>query len=260
MRYAIKVFSGREAEDMVSDDDLWRFTLTSYNAGPGCYRTALSAIYYRGFDLTWANLKKYLEPACRGSIPYVEFISKTAAYHPENDPALHPTATPDGTLVAPTETPVPVSLDVPHSDDELVVKISESNLEDALKVLESMNISRDKVSEPIDESGTRVIQVADAPRPVVLPPRLTARSVCGSEPGTGSLRAAEVIVPALETLVALRGTPDAPVRNLSFEGIAFAHATWLRPNEIGLMDLQANMTVGPEHLLFARANAARAGA
>jgi subtilisin family serine protease len=159
VRYAIKVFSGREAEDMVSADDLWRFTLTSYNAGPGCYRTALSAIYYRGFDLTWANLKKYLEPACRGSIPYVEFISKTAAYHPENDPALYPTATPDGTLVAPTETPVPVSLDVPHSDDELVVKISESNLEDALKVLESMDISRDKVSEPIDESGTRVIQV-----------------------------------------------------------------------------------------------------
>lgn len=51
---------------------------------------------------------------------------------------------------------------------------------------------------------------------------------------------AEVIVPALERLVELQGAIDRPVSNLAFQGITFAHGSWLRPSEIGFVDVQAN--------------------
>jgi hypothetical protein len=54
------------------------------------------------------------------------------------------------------------------------------------------------------------------------------------------LRRAEVIVPALETLVELRGTLDQPVHDLHFVGLTFADATWLQPSRIGHADVQAN--------------------
>jgi hypothetical protein len=49
----------------------------------------------------------------------------------------------------------------------------------------------------------------------------------------------EVIAPAVEKLVELRGTLDQPVHNLGFEGITFAHGSWLLPSKIGLADAQA---------------------
>lgn len=54
---------------------------------------------------------------------------------------------------------------------------------------------------------------------------------------------AEVIVPALERLVELRGTLDHPVCNVHFEGVTFAYGSWLLPNKIGLVDLQANFAL-----------------
>ena len=62
----------------------------------------------------------------------------------------------------------------------------------------------------------------------------------------------EGIVPMTERLLELRGTPDEPVHNLCFEDLTFADATWLKPSETGLIDLQANFTMGPQTLLFAR--------
>lgn len=57
------------------------------------------------------------------------------------------------------------------------------------------------------------------------------------------LTKAEVIVPALERLVEMRGTLDRPVSNLQFQGITFAHGSWLRPSEIGFVDVQANFVL-----------------
>ncbi len=41
---------------------------------------------------------------------------------------------------------------------------------------------------------------------------------------------AEVVVPKLETLLRIEGTADQPVHDITFSGISFAHATWLRPS------------------------------
>ena len=46
---------------------------------------------------------------------------------------------------------------------------------------------------------------------------------------------AEVIAPALEKLVELRGTLDQPVHNIRFQGITFAHGGWLLPSKIGFV-------------------------
>ena len=54
---------------------------------------------------------------------------------------------------------------------------------------------------------------------------------------------AEVIVPAVETLVELRGTLNRPVHNLHFVGLAFEHGNWLRPSQIGHCDVQSNFIV-----------------
>ncbi len=56
-----------------------------------------------------------------------------------------------------------------------------------------------------------------------------------------NMKTAEVIVPAVETLMQVEGTPDNPVKNVTFEGITFSHATWMRPSVSGHAPLQAGM-------------------
>ena len=55
------------------------------------------------------------------------------------------------------------------------------------------------------------------------------------------MRTAEVEAPALETLLRVEGTPDRPVSHVTFEGIRFAHTTWMRPSLKGHAPLQAGM-------------------
>lgn len=47
---------------------------------------------------------------------------------------------------------------------------------------------------------------------------------------TGSSAPQNAVLPVLESLVELVGTPDAPVTNISFKGLQFSYATWLGPN------------------------------
>ena len=55
------------------------------------------------------------------------------------------------------------------------------------------------------------------------------------------MQEAEVIVPAVETLVRVEGTVDRPVRHIRFEKITFSYTTWMRPSEKGHVPLQAGM-------------------
>lgn len=50
----------------------------------------------------------------------------------------------------------------------------------------------------------------------------------------------EVVVPILDTLIALRGELDDPVEHVAFEGLVFQHAGWARPNTHGFIDVQGN--------------------
>lgn len=103
VQHYFKLYTGEDARRNASYEDLWKFALTSYNAGPGCFRDALSRTVISGKDTSWKNVSARLDPGCKGAIDYVKFVSKTDSYHPENDPGVAPfiTATP-----APTETTV----------------------------------------------------------------------------------------------------------------------------------------------------------
>jgi hypothetical protein len=54
---------------------------------------------------------------------------------------------------------------------------------------------------------------------------------------------AAVIRPELESLIVLAGKTDAPVHDLRFEGLTFAHTGWTRPNRHGFVDVQANSLI-----------------
>jgi hypothetical protein len=56
-----------------------------------------------------------------------------------------------------------------------------------------------------------------------------------------NLATAQVVAPALETVVQVAGTLDQPVSYVQFKGLTFAYTTWLRPSEQGHVPLQAGM-------------------
>ena len=68
VKRVIKLTTRSEAADVASYEDLWKFTLASYNAGPGCFANAFSTLVNNRNPLTWKNLSLQLEPGCRGAI------------------------------------------------------------------------------------------------------------------------------------------------------------------------------------------------
>ncbi len=108
----ISGLTGHPAAQSVGYEDLWKFTLTSYNAGPGCFMTAFSRTLGSGLTLTWNNLSAQLDPGCAGSRTYVEFISQKNHYNPAHDPGL---LVPTPTTAAPTAsaTALPPSSETP---------------------------------------------------------------------------------------------------------------------------------------------------
>jgi hypothetical protein len=58
-----------------------------------------------------------------------------------------------------------------------------------------------------------------------------------------NLTSADVEAGNTQTLIALNGTTNAPVRNLVFQGLTFAYTGWLQPSQgLGFPDAQANLT------------------
>ena len=97
----IDINSRNSAGDAVSYDDMWRFTLVDYNAGPGCLGLAVDKTSSSGELLDWEHLSSHITPACQGAIHYVNDIS---------DQVLSPSQTIPATEVPtmlPSETPTP---------------------------------------------------------------------------------------------------------------------------------------------------------
>lgn len=71
----IRNVSSKDPGQVSSFDDLWRFTLVNYNAGPGCLSNAITQAYRSRGYLDWETVSGYLEEGCRGAIDYVDDIS-----------------------------------------------------------------------------------------------------------------------------------------------------------------------------------------
>ncbi len=57
-------------------EDLWRFTVLNYNAGPGCLADAIEDAWSDDLPLSWENVSLALSPGCAPGINYVNDISK----------------------------------------------------------------------------------------------------------------------------------------------------------------------------------------
>jgi hypothetical protein len=64
-------------------EDLWRFTLANYHAGPGCVSYAIyTAWLNKPVQLTWDDVSLQFTEACQGVVPYVDKISGSASLLP----------------------------------------------------------------------------------------------------------------------------------------------------------------------------------
>lgn len=114
----IKDFSGGKTPGLsVSYEDMWRYTLINYNAGPGCLRDALKRSTAAGGEdqFSWASVTGKLDPVCSKSLAYVYDISKVVPPGTIETPTPTPTITtvPDG-----TEQPTPEGTPTPDNDGE----------------------------------------------------------------------------------------------------------------------------------------------
>lgn len=62
---------------MVSEyEDLWRFTLANYHAGPGCLAFAIHTTWDLRQRLNWENVSTHFTEPCQSVIPYVNLIAR----------------------------------------------------------------------------------------------------------------------------------------------------------------------------------------
>jgi hypothetical protein len=63
-------------ESSIQYEDMWRFTLVNYNAGPGCLYDAVKQTFNRRAPLDWENLSFSLGSVCPDTVQYVNDISQ----------------------------------------------------------------------------------------------------------------------------------------------------------------------------------------
>lgn len=56
-------------------EDLWKFTIANYHAGPGCVAYAITSAWASNNSLTWDDVSQNFTDACRGVVPYVNKIT-----------------------------------------------------------------------------------------------------------------------------------------------------------------------------------------
>lgn len=73
----LRLVSGQSPGTITSYQDLWRFVLVNYNAGPGCLSESLRRVRKAGLPLGWPNLRADLNESgvCSTAVPYVDSIA-----------------------------------------------------------------------------------------------------------------------------------------------------------------------------------------
>lgn len=72
----VRNVSGGAPGEAASYEDLWKFTLVNYNAGPGCLGEAVQATVDSGLPLEWENVAANLYGICSLGADYVTDISQ----------------------------------------------------------------------------------------------------------------------------------------------------------------------------------------
>jgi hypothetical protein len=72
----VRNVSGGAPGKAASYEDLWKFTLVNYNAGPGCLGEAVQITADKGEALEWENVASNLSGICSAAADYVNDISQ----------------------------------------------------------------------------------------------------------------------------------------------------------------------------------------
>jgi hypothetical protein len=121
--------TGKSPGDAASYEDLWRFTLTNYHAGPGCLSNALRSTWVEKAPLDWNNVSMRLDAGCDSALNFVdrvinpiEYFTPTPPVYIAQGPTEYPvslqpgttqtatatiTVVPTGTVPGPSPTPSP---------------------------------------------------------------------------------------------------------------------------------------------------------
>lgn len=72
----IRTATNLKAGQVASYEDLWRFTVANYHAGPGCLSYAIHVAWMNSVvPLSWQGVSNFFTPACQGVVPYVNTIT-----------------------------------------------------------------------------------------------------------------------------------------------------------------------------------------
>ena len=76
VRQIIFTATQRTAGSVSSYEDLWRYTIANYHAGPGCLSYAIHTAWQSAAALTWEQVSTRFTDPCRGVVPYVNKITR----------------------------------------------------------------------------------------------------------------------------------------------------------------------------------------
>jgi len=105
--------TGRIPGQAASYEDLWRFTLANYHAGPGCLYNALQETRKKGAALTWENVAAHFEPGCRTAVTFVDNVTSMQPFFTPTPQPLLPTRTPPPQATIAPPYPAPESTPSP---------------------------------------------------------------------------------------------------------------------------------------------------
>ena len=57
-------------------EDLWRYTLVNYHAGPGCLSDSVKELKKSNQPINWGNIAAKLNIICPGAVEYVDKVAK----------------------------------------------------------------------------------------------------------------------------------------------------------------------------------------
>jgi hypothetical protein len=86
-----------------SYEDLWRYTLVNYNAGPGCLSSAVQLAWRADRILDWSRVAGRLSPGCIQAVDYVAQIEEIRTIEAPPEPTPTPTLNPDSIPTTPTQ-------------------------------------------------------------------------------------------------------------------------------------------------------------
>lgn len=105
--FLVSDITGEMPGEVSTYEDLWRFTLASYNAGPYCLAKAMNQAWSQYRTMNWTMVSSRLTTGCAGAIEYVDRITRDRL---PADADFLPSPTP---TQAPFATPVPVGTPQP---------------------------------------------------------------------------------------------------------------------------------------------------